>query len=353
MKMKMKFLTAVLFGLILVGCSNGPDITDPEYIAKQQQRLKVERDSLMIQWDSLMQTKVDIPVDIDSTIFSPECLKQFNNLSRSTKGGLKVIANSKLVTSTITDIIETNVVDETDIMIIIDKTSSMADDLGDIKKSLSQIIDQLKGYSGVRLAVSTYGDKNIDGKLWYDYQNFETDYTETKNFINSIQMTHGGDFPESVYDGIHEAFQENFWNSSSKRIVILLGDAPSLGKGRSTYTEKDIIQLATENDINMNFYPIVLSPFNTEMSVVDKMQQVTLIDAIFPNPTYGPVNLILSKEDKLKCEVFNQSGKLVSSEEIESKEHNIDLSNYENGLFIIKISDEKKNYDSRKVILNK
>ena len=65
-------------------------------------------------------------------------------------------------------------------------------------------------------------------------------------------MTGGGDFPESVYDGIHEAFQEGFWKSNSKRIVILIGDAPSLGPTASTYSEKDIIQLAKSEKINID-----------------------------------------------------------------------------------------------------
>ena len=108
-------------------------------------------------------------------------------------------------------------------------------------------------------------------------------------------MTGGGDFPESVYDGIYEAFQENFWNSNSKRIVVLLGDAPSLDSNLTTYNEKDIIQIARNQNINMNFYPIVLSPYNGEFGATKKMQNLTFIESIYPNPSSGLLTIKLNK----------------------------------------------------------
>lgn len=353
-------LILILFALITYSCSSPdkPELTQsidiPELTQAEKLELKMaENDSLMIVLDSIMEINIKIPQLIDSMIVSPECLIQFNALARETDGEMKVVANSKFVAKEIAEIIDNHAVDNTDLMIIIDKTSSMEDDLANIKKGLKEILNSLKQYQNIRLSVSTYGDKNSDGNFWYDFQNFETDFGGTMNFIENIKMTNGGDFPESVYDGIYNAFQEDFWQSDSKRIVILLGDAPSLDSPLTTYTEEDIINIATSENINMNFYPIVLSQFNGEIGEIKKMQNLNFIETLYPNPTRGPLKLKLNQFGTFNLEIFNQSGKLIKTDVINSETYRTDLYDQPNGLYIIRVSDNDKNVDSRKVILNK
>lgn len=348
-----KFIKSVcLAGMIFMFSCSNPDesVLDPD---EKIQLQRIENDSLMIIFDSIININISMPQLIDSLIVSKKCLTQFNALARETKGELTVVANSKYVSQEIIKIIKNNVSDNTDIMMIIDKTSSMVDDLENIQKGLSQILSSLEGFNNVRLAVSTYGDKNIDGDLWYDFKNFETDFSETKNFIQNIQMTHGGDFPESVYDGIYSAFQENFWLSDSKKIVILLGDAPSLDSTLTTYNETDIIQLATREKIAMNFYPIVLSPFNGEIGETKKMQKLPFISHIYPNPCRGPFAIKLNKTGEFTVEIINQKGKVIQSETIRTDSYKSDLYDFPNGLYIIRVYDKDKNFDTQKIILNK
>jgi len=311
-----------------------------------------EIDSLQIVFDSLMQLDVVIPKDFDYSIFNQECIDAFNELARETNGEMKVVVSSNLVTRTILDILQNYAVDNSDIMIILDKTQSMEDDLDNIKKSLHQIIMKLMSYNNIRLAMATYGDKNVDGRDWYGYHNFENDYGATNSFIDKIKVTGGGDYPESVYDGIYEAFQEGFWQSNSKRIVILLGDAPSLDSSMTTHTSKDIIALATNEEIDMNFYPIVLNP-NLVLDDTPRMESLKLIDNIYPNPSTGLISVNRTTEGLATLEIFDQNGNLLSSESVSGKLIRSDLSIYPNGLYIIRITDQFKNYDSEKVILNK
>jgi hypothetical protein len=285
--------------------NEGPDLINEK---------AVYSDSLLLVFDDWMEIQIELPQLIDSSFFSPECLAQFNELARSTGGEMKVVAKVNYVVRTIIDIIKNNCQDHTDIMIILDKTSSMADDMEYVKKGLEQIFSEINNFQQVRLSVATYGDINIDGKLWYDFQNFEYDFEKTQNFIQKIKLTDGGDFPESVYDGIYEAFQENFWQSQSKRIVILLGDAPSLAPPLSTYTEKDIIALATKEKINMNFYPIVLSPYDLELEEFEIMENKPFITAIYPNPTTGIFTIQFNENKSYLVEIFNQNGELIQTE---------------------------------------
>lgn len=349
---KILFISIIL--ALLCGC-NSPDkkiITNDDLLSQKQQ----ENDSLLILFDSIMQIKIEVPPLIDSTLISIDCLESFNKLARETSGNLKVLVNSKLVTQTITEIIESNSIDNSDLMILIDKTSSMQDDLTNIKKGLGQILNSIENFKNLRLAIGTYGDKNYDGSLWYDFKNFETNFSETKKYINSISITDGGDFPESVYDGIYKAFQENFWKSNNKRIVILIGDAPSLDSTLSDHSLKDIIAIAKSERINMNFYPIVLSPEiseNTEDKNEHKMEHLSLIENAFPNPTYGAITLNLTNSDELVVELINQKGEIFKTFVNSTKNAKIDLSEQPPGLYIIRVYDKSKNYDTRKIILRK
>lgn len=103
--------------------------------------------------------------------------------------------------------------------------------------------------------------------------------------------------------------QENFWESNSKRTVILLGDAPSLDSTKSEHKLKEIIEISKSDKINMNFYPIVLSPqdFGFVMDV-PKMQNLTFIENLYPNPCRGRFTLKLNQLGNYTFELFNQKG---------------------------------------------
>jgi hypothetical protein len=346
-----KILSLLAVIILLFGC-NTPDrqLTEEQKLALKKQ----ENDSLMVVFDSLMKLKIDLPPLIDSTFVSTECLGAFNQLAKETGGSVKVLANSKLVTKTILDIIDQNSVDNSDIMFIIDKTSSMEDDLDDIKRGLAQILGEIQTRKNIRLAVATYGDRHEDGSLWYDFRNFENDFKETNKFINSIKMTHGGDFPESVYDGIYEAFQENFWKSESKKMVILIGDAPSLDSAKTNHTLEEIISISKRDKINMNFYPIVLSPYGGELSEKGpRMEKMDFISNIYPNPCSGPFSIVLNNTGGLTLTIINQKGQTVLTKTTTSSEEKLDLYDLADGVYILRVYDTYKNFDERKFIMSK
>lgn len=347
----LKFIPILSF--VLFSC-NAPDkkvLSEEEMLVLKKQ----ENDSLMIVFDSLMQIKVDMPLLIDSSFISVECLESFNRLARETKGEIKVLTNSKFVTKTLIEIIKNYSSDNSDLMIIIDKTSSMEDDLDNIKKGLDQILSTLSRYKNIRFSVATYGDKNIDGNLWYDFKNFENDFKETSKFINNIKMTHGGDFPESVYDGIYEAFQENFWKSDSKRMVILIGDAPSLDSTLTTHRIEDVLAIAKRDKINMNFYPIVLSPYAGEELIGSetRMGRINLINNIYPNPSSGLISVDMNNYKGLTIEIIDQKGIISKTLTANNSTERIDLYDLPNGLYMIRVYDKFKNFDERKIVLSK
>lgn len=319
---------------------------------EKQEKLVLENKDLMMELDSIMSIEIEVPLLIDSSFIAIECLDQFNQLARETNGGLKVVSNSRYVAKVVSSIIESNIKKDSDLMIIMDKTGSMSDDINNLKIGLDQILETLKKYDSIRLAVATYGDKNVDKSAWFEFKNFDTDFEETMEFIENIKITGGGDYPESVYDGIYEAFQNDFWRSNSKRMVILLGDAPSLDSSLSDHTIEEIIEIATSDSINMNFYPVVLSPSDMGFVMdVPKMQNLTFIESVYPNPSNGLLTINLNQFGEFRFELFDQNGTLLRERMLECDTCVEELYEFQNGIYLIRISDENMNFDTRKIIL--
>ena len=349
--MKNRVLLLVII-IVFSTCSNWnqKELTPEE----KQNMLEIQNDKLQLVFDSIMSIQIELPQLIDSTFIAIECLEQFNQLARETEGELKIVSNSKFVSRVIVDIIESNLENGSDLMIVIDNTGSMSDDIGNIKKGLSQILESLNKFEDIRFSVATYGDRNVDNKSWFSFRSFEGDFIETSKYIEEIKITGGGDLPESVYDGIYEAFQQEFWDSNTKRMVLLLGDAPSLDSTKSVNTIEDIIEISTNDKISMNFYPIVLSPQDLGFVMdVPKMQNLTFIESIYPNPCRGKFTMKLNQLGKFRFDIYNQSGVRVKEGVLETNLYTDDLYDHPDGLYVIRVFDDNKNFDTRKIILTK
>lgn len=76
------------------------------------------------------------------------------------------------------------------------------------------------------------------------------------------------------------------------------------------------------------------------------------IVTIHPNPTKGIVNIIIPNDDcPVNIECFDPFGNCFYSSLIKSKESKIDLSNKQNGLYIIKVHISNRTYYSKVILL--
>ncbi|MFM2224326.1 MAG: hypothetical protein RJA07_528 [Bacteroidota bacterium] len=303
--------------------------------------------------DSLLNTKVNLPQVFNSEYIDSSTVEKFGELAKQSNGEISIVASSTLIKKEIINVLNKNMEEDADVLLLIDKTGSMYDDLTFIKKGLHQIVGTFKKYH-VRLAIALYGDKNSDGDDWYSYKCFNYDYELAYDFINEIKVTGGDDYPESVYDGYFEAQKENFWQSKTKRMVVLIGDAPPLEKPLSNYSMKDIIADANSKKIKMNFYPIVVSPSDTvPENEMRKFQKMNFVNSIYPNPSNGEFTIDFGATNIVKIEVYTASGNLILSMNNSDNKINIDLSGKPNGLYIVRAYDLYHNYDEKKIIIQK
>ncbi len=115
------------------------------------------------------------------------------------------------------------------------------------------------------MSVVLYGDQNVDGELWYKRVDLSSDLNATRTFINNIGVNGGGDTPESAYDALYKTVDELNWQSDSKRMVLLIGDAPGLEPPLTKHNREDVIQKCIKDKVKANVYPVLISIGSAEM----------------------------------------------------------------------------------------
>lgn len=144
-----------------------------------------------------------------------------------------------------------------EIVFLVDKTSSMSDDIDEVKRNINKIIDCLP--EGVRLGAATYGDFFADGSRWFDFINLTENRQEIRTYVNAISVIGGGDEPESVYDGIFEVLDKMSWKDcGAPDRIIVMGDAPPLTGSRSNHTLEEVLAKAESICPNTEFYPVII-----------------------------------------------------------------------------------------------
>lgn len=313
-------------------------------------------DSIAIM-ETLKRTKFRLPALYDKEIFDSSTTVNFSKLAKATNGETKLLINSKLITTEIANIVRSHATVNADLLILIDKTGSMSDDIENVKNGLDQVVNSIRPFKNIRLAIALYGDKNADGADWYSFKNFEKDYNSAKEYISNITVTNGGDYPESVYEGFFKSCEQDFWQSDSKKMVVLIGDAPPLEKPLSDYSLEDVIKKANESKIKMNFYPIVVTPVTgSDDGTTPHIKVYTVEDVIaklYPNPSAGMVTVDFSKSDKYSIEVYNSSGALILSDKFNGSQWKKDLSRFKNGAYIIRAISDAKKFETIKFIISK
>ncbi len=171
---------------------------------------------------------------------------------------LTVADDAQDVPNKIVTIIDTQTKDKdaSDIMLLIDKTGSMSDDIDEIKKGVKDIIENLPPKT--RLGIATYGDKNTDGEEWFSMKDLTTNHDSVKTIMNAVTTTGGGDWPESVFDGIYKVMDESSWATGSYRLIIVIGDASPLTGDKSEHNLETLFTKARSTTPNLLVAPIII-----------------------------------------------------------------------------------------------
>jgi hypothetical protein len=125
----------------------------------------------------------------------------------------------------------------TDVLFLLDTTSSMHRYIDAAKKHILDIVSGIKNYllEGVDVRIAVVGYKDH-----YDYKSIETiDFTksvsEVTSFLRSLTADGGSDTPEDVLGGLEEAMSLS-WQQQT-RCIVHIADAPAHGNNLNTCSD--------------------------------------------------------------------------------------------------------------------
>ncbi len=115
-----------------------------------------------------------------------------------------------------------------DVLFLIDATGSMADEIEQLKAnmiSVSEQIDELPTRPDVRFGMTVYRDR-ADEFVTRTFD-FTDDVGTFTDALRDVVANGGGDVPESLNEGLHEALASPSWRGEEAvRMVFLVADAP-------------------------------------------------------------------------------------------------------------------------------
>jgi hypothetical protein len=130
-----------------------------------------------------------------------------------------------------------------DIVLCLDTTASMKDDIDAVRRMLIPMLEEIiTEFTGFRIGMVLYKD------YFEEYLNkilpFTSDFAVFQKNLNSIQVRGGRDIPEAVYEALYEGAAKFPWEQES-RVMILIGDAPPHLRQRGRIS-KDMVDKAVE-----------------------------------------------------------------------------------------------------------
>jgi hypothetical protein len=173
-----------------------------------------------------------------------------------------------------------------DVLFLLDSTGSMGDEISRIQNTIASIaerIDRIEPRPDLRFGLVAYRDRG-DEYVTRVYD-FTPDIALFQQLLASVRADGGGDTPESLNEGLHEAIQGVKWADDAVRLTFLVADAPPHLDYPQDYNYLQESQVAVARGVKV--YTIAASNSDDEAEYVFRqLSQQTLAHFIFL--TYQP-----------------------------------------------------------------
>jgi hypothetical protein len=173
-------------------------------------------------------------------------LHDFDRLSSST-GGQFVISRPERLVRTLIDVIEQYAQDSADILILIDVSGSMSNNVDAIATESDLII--VSAPSGCRIGAASF--RSSSSPSWYKHSDLHEDHWKAFDFITTKRKYMNS---ESHYDAIVNSVHQSSWRHN-KRMIITITDefiAPAENTNSSNHT------IQVSNSKNVELHTIML-----------------------------------------------------------------------------------------------
>ncbi len=187
----------------------------------------------------------------------------FYNLNNEEKTPVKARVMGKIEHQLSGDITEIRINEKTekvqalDLMLMIDTTGSMIDELSYLQRELEDVISRVAQSSSntlsIRVSVNFYRDKSDDYVILPF--NFTDNIDEAVRSLKAQSANGGGDYPEAVHVALDNAVYQHQWREDAVKLMFFVLDAPP-------HTEQEI------NGINAQMQKAVLKAADMGIRII-------------------------------------------------------------------------------------
>jgi hypothetical protein len=172
-----------------------------------------------------------------------------------------------------------------DVVFLIDTTGSMGDEISRLVGNMGRVADELAalGDVDVRYGLTVYRDRG-DAYVTRTFD-LTADLDAFEGALVGVAADGGGDYPEALEEGLHDAVHLPAWRDGAVRVVVLVADAPP----QLTY-EDDVDYTVTAAEAaaaGIVVFPVGSSGTDDQAEYVFR-QLAQLTSGVFVFLTYGP-----------------------------------------------------------------
>jgi hypothetical protein len=188
--------------------------------------------------------------------YIPDTVEQYTRIARAGGGDAHFAPKKEDLLSSIGDIIDQAKGPDLDLVLALDTTLSMKDEMPILKRSLVPLIrDHTSRFDRVRAAVLFYRD--YFEQYLVKPLPFVDRLEDLQRQIDSARVHGGKEIPEAVHEALYASLENYRWRASSREI-ILVGDAPPHQRPRGKVTEAMVYDLAEASGVKI--HTIILPP---------------------------------------------------------------------------------------------
>ncbi len=154
-----------------------------------------------------------------------------------------------------------------DLMLTVDTTGSMWDELRYLQKELEDVIERIDKASGeilsINVSVNFYRDEG-DNYVVRPFE-FTSDVSEAIKNLNDQSASGGGDYPEAVHTALENSVNGHQWRENSVKLLFFVLDAPPHSEKEINGIDTQLRQTVTEAaEKGIRIIPVASSGVDTE-----------------------------------------------------------------------------------------
>jgi len=138
-------------------------------------------------------------------------------------------------------------VKELDLMLMIDTTGSMGDELYYLQLELQDMVSRISKCDetlSIRVSVNFYRDEGDEYVV--KYYDFRTNIEDCVNQITQESASGGGDFPEAVHTALDNAVSGHQWRNNAVKLCFIVLDAPPHSAGEVQGVNESLVKSLTK-----------------------------------------------------------------------------------------------------------